>query len=201
MQAPPVWPREAVAKQRRGRCAARKAGAALDKRFRRACSGLRRPCIALCSATVTNHDAYPCGDILARNFSNNKGRQERAPRTFCFGLTAACPPLCDCRNSRWAMIRGDLRIIWPIIGRPAEPNICGANGMAAIGSTPMALANSPGVDSRQVSAPRPAETIQRHRSLGPPATLSRGRKCSWCCAGWQVGAATIRISSRPHSER
>src|SRR6201999_2533443 len=88
---------------------------------------------------LPNTTLLHAGDYLARSFSSMGDRNEP------LGFLVSPRPVSRCaicRNIsvvRWlALISA---IIWPLLA--ARPNICGSNGIEAIGGLSIALANSP----------------------------------------------------------
>src|SRR5690349_24378164 len=87
---------------------------------------------------LPNTMALHAGDyFLARNFSIKGDSNE------LFGFLVSPRPVSRCAICRnISVVRGVAEIsaiIWPLLA--AEPNICGSNGMAAIGWLPIALAD------------------------------------------------------------
>src|ERR1700712_3431781 len=100
--------------------------------------------LRLPNTTVLHADGY-----FARNLSSRGDRNE--PRGF---LVSPRPVsrCAICRNIsvvRW--LAEISAIIWPLLA--AEPNICGSNGIDAIGWLSMALANSPALISGRFGTP------------------------------------------------
>src|SRR5665213_3818009 len=83
-------------------------------------------------------------------------------------------------------------IIWPLLA--AEPNICGSNGIAAIGWLSIALANSLALISGRFGIPTWLRQYSGVRSLGRDA-FRRSKIFLALRRLARSGAATIRISS------
>src|SRR6202022_4503967 len=145
---------------------------------------------------LPNTTALHTGGLLGPQLLD-EGRQERTPRLF--GFATACQPLRDLRNHLGGAMIGEISaIIWPLLA--AEPNICGSNGIAAIGSFSIALANSLALISGRFGTPTWLRQYSGARSLGRDA-FSRSNIFLVLRRLARSGAATIRISSAPTKAR
>src|ERR1700712_546116 len=98
---------------------------------------------------LPNTTALHAGGYFARNLSSRGDRNE--PRGF-FVSPRPVSRGAICRNIsvvRW--LAEISAIIWPLLA--AEPNICGSNGMAAIGWLSIALADLPEFIFRRLGIP------------------------------------------------
>src|ERR1700730_4111303 len=147
--------------------------------------------LRLPNTTYSRRAAY-----FARNFSIRGDRNE--PRGF---LVSPRPVrrCAICRNIsvvRW--LAAISAIIWPLLA--AEPNICGSNGIEAIGWVSIALANSLALISGRFGMPTILRQYSGIRSLGRDA-FKRSKMFLVLRKLARSGAATIRMSSAAISAR